>query len=81
MKKRKMAVIITIFTLIILGIGSFMFVRGIGKAPVSDEQKYEGIPISNAWSSVNQKKINTINKREISKKEQGRSGYSLVGMV
>jgi hypothetical protein len=69
MKKCKMAVIITIFALIILGIGSFMFVRGIEKTPVSDEQKHEGIPISNAWSSVNQKKINTINKREISKKE------------
>ena len=52
MKKRKTIMIITAFIVIILGLGSFMLVRGIGKTPVSDEQKYEPIKAPNAQTSV-----------------------------
>ena len=53
MRKRKMIVIITAFIVIILAIGSFMLVRGIGKTPMSDDQKYERIQVSETRNPAN----------------------------
>lgn len=52
MKRRKTIMIITTFIVLILGLGSFMLVRGIGKTPVSDEKKYEPIKAPIAQTSV-----------------------------
>ena len=69
MKKRRAIAMIAIFIVIIIGIGSFVMIKGTKKTPVSDEQKHEPIQASEARSFDNQKNINVMNKREIQNRE------------